>query len=52
MSNSNKCGRRTEIAVPFKVDAEGYLRVPTTPGLGIELNRDNLKRLSKATRIV
>jgi D-galactarolactone cycloisomerase len=32
------------ITEPFKVDAEGYLNVPTTPGLGIELNREALKR--------
>ncbi|NBO91977.1 MAG: mandelate racemase/muconate lactonizing enzyme family protein [Planctomycetia bacterium] len=33
------------VTVPFKVDAEGYLNVPDRPGLGIELNREALKRL-------
>jgi D-galactarolactone cycloisomerase len=33
------------IAEPFRVDAEGYLNVPDRPGLGIELNREALKRL-------
>jgi L-alanine-DL-glutamate epimerase-like enolase superfamily enzyme len=32
------------ITQPFKVDAEGYLPIPTRPGLGIELNREGLKR--------
>jgi D-galactarolactone cycloisomerase len=32
------------ITVPFRPDAEGYLTVPDTPGLGIELNREALKR--------
>jgi L-alanine-DL-glutamate epimerase-like enolase superfamily enzyme len=32
------------IVEPFRVDAEGYLTVPTKPGLGIELNREALKR--------
>jgi L-alanine-DL-glutamate epimerase-like enolase superfamily enzyme len=26
------------------VDAEGYLRIPDRPGLGIELNREALKK--------
>jgi L-alanine-DL-glutamate epimerase-like enolase superfamily enzyme len=29
---------------PLKPDAEGYLHVPTAPGLGIELNPEALKR--------
>lgn len=33
------------ITRPFRPDAEGYLAVPETPGLGVELNRDALKRL-------
>jgi L-alanine-DL-glutamate epimerase-like enolase superfamily enzyme len=33
------------ITEPFKPDAEGYLTVPDRPGLGIELNREALKRL-------
>jgi D-galactarolactone cycloisomerase len=32
------------VAEPFRPDAEGYLPVPTRPGLGIELNREALKR--------
>ncbi len=32
------------VTEPFKVDTEGYLRVPTTPGLGVQLNREALKR--------
>jgi L-alanine-DL-glutamate epimerase-like enolase superfamily enzyme len=33
------------ITTPFRPDAEGYLSVPDRPGLGIELNREALKRL-------
>ena len=32
------------ITEPFKVDAEGYLPIPDRPGLGIELNREALKK--------
>ncbi|MBY0232345.1 MAG: mandelate racemase/muconate lactonizing enzyme family protein [Gemmataceae bacterium] len=32
------------ITQPFKVDAEGYLNVPDRPGLGVELDREALKR--------
>ncbi len=32
------------ITEPFKPDADGYLRIPEKPGLGIELNREALKR--------
>jgi L-alanine-DL-glutamate epimerase-like enolase superfamily enzyme len=32
---------------PFRPDAEGYLPIPTKPGLGIELNRDFLKQYGK-----
>jgi L-alanine-DL-glutamate epimerase-like enolase superfamily enzyme len=32
------------ITEPFRLDAEGYLRVPDKPGLGVELNREALKR--------
>lgn len=32
------------ITEPFKVDAEGFLPIPTKPGLGIELNREALKK--------
>jgi L-alanine-DL-glutamate epimerase-like enolase superfamily enzyme len=29
---------------PFRPDAEGFLHVPDRPGLGIELNREALRR--------
>lgn len=29
---------------PFEIDAEGYLKIPARPGLGIELDRDKLKK--------
>src|SRR5438445_12296684 len=32
------------IIEPFRPDAEGYLHVPTKPGLGIELKREALQR--------
>jgi L-alanine-DL-glutamate epimerase-like enolase superfamily enzyme len=32
------------VTTPFRPDAEGFLTVPDGPGLGIELNRDALKR--------
>jgi L-alanine-DL-glutamate epimerase-like enolase superfamily enzyme len=35
------------ITNPFRPDAEGYLSVPTAPGLGVQINRDALKRFSK-----
>lgn len=31
----------------FVIDAEGYLEIPQRPGLGIELDRDKLKRFVK-----
>ena len=34
------------IAEPFELDAEGMLRIPTTPGLGIQLDSDAVNRLS------
>jgi D-galactarolactone cycloisomerase len=34
------------ITTPFRPDADGYLTVPDRPGLGIELNREALKRYS------
>ena len=33
------------ITEPFRPDAEGYLSIPEKPGLGVELNREALKRL-------
>ncbi|MCI0638525.1 MAG: mandelate racemase/muconate lactonizing enzyme family protein [Gemmataceae bacterium] len=32
------------ITQPFRPDAEGFLHVPMTPGLGIDLNQDAVKR--------
>lgn len=32
------------IVTPFRPDKDGYLQTPTRPGLGIELNREALKR--------
>jgi len=32
---------------PFRLDAEGMLRVPTGPGLGVRLNRDALGRYTR-----
>jgi len=32
------------LITPFKLDREGMLTIPTAPGLGIELNRDALRR--------
>ncbi|MBA4062475.1 MAG: mandelate racemase [Isosphaera sp.] len=32
------------VTVPFRPDADGLLTIPDAPGLGIELNRDALKR--------
>jgi L-alanine-DL-glutamate epimerase-like enolase superfamily enzyme len=37
-----------DIILPaFKLDDEGFLRVPTGPGLGVELNPDAISRLSR-----
>jgi L-alanine-DL-glutamate epimerase-like enolase superfamily enzyme len=33
------------MAYEHNPDAEGYLHIPNKPGLGIELNREALKRL-------
>ena len=35
------------LSPPFRLDDEGLLRVPTGPGLGIELNRDALDRYAR-----
>jgi L-alanine-DL-glutamate epimerase-like enolase superfamily enzyme len=32
------------IEEPFRPDADGYLSIPDKPGLGIELNREALRR--------
>lgn len=36
------------LTVPFVPDADGLLTIPDAPGLGIELNRDALKRYGVA----
>ncbi len=35
------------ITEPFRVDAEGFLHTPTKPGLGVDLNREALRRYGK-----
>ena len=35
------------ITEPFQLDSEGFLPIPTRPGLGIELNREALARFSQ-----
>ncbi len=35
------------ITEPFRLDSEGYLRIPDGPGLGIELDRDALARFAR-----
>jgi L-alanine-DL-glutamate epimerase-like enolase superfamily enzyme len=35
------------VKVPFRPDAEGFLNIPDAPGLGIELNREALKKFGK-----
>jgi L-alanine-DL-glutamate epimerase-like enolase superfamily enzyme len=37
------------ITVPFRPDVDGFLTIPDAPGLGIELNRDALKRFGVST---
>jgi L-alanine-DL-glutamate epimerase-like enolase superfamily enzyme len=32
------------VVEPFRVDTEGYLTIPDRPGLGLEINREALKR--------
>ena len=34
------------VANPMKPDAEGYLRLPEGPGLGVELDRDALREFA------
>ncbi|MGH7170203.1 MAG: mandelate racemase/muconate lactonizing enzyme family protein [Gemmataceae bacterium] len=38
------------ITEPFRPDAEGYLSIPDKPGLGIELNREALKRFGRVSQ--
>jgi len=39
------------VKTPFKIDTEGFLEIPTSPGLGIEIDVERLKQLS-ANRVV
>ncbi len=34
------------ITEPFRMDEQGYLMIPNSPGLGVELNRDAIRRYS------
>jgi L-alanine-DL-glutamate epimerase-like enolase superfamily enzyme len=36
------------ITTPFRLDADGLLPIPTTPGLGIELDPDGIAKFSRA----
>ena len=35
---------------PFQIDEEGYLQIPTSPGLGIEIDEGRLKKLAPCIR--
>lgn len=35
---------------PFRIDAEGFLEIPTKPGLGIEIDREKLKHFDARRR--
>jgi len=37
-------------AVPWKLDADGMLQIPSQPGLGIELNRDAVQHYTEGAR--
>lgn len=34
------------VTTPFRIDSDGCLEIPTSPGLGIEIDLDRLKKLS------
>lgn len=38
------------LATPFALDADGMLPIPTSPGLGIDLDMDSLERFSRPPR--
>ncbi len=40
------------LAEPFKLDSEGYLEIPTKPGLGIELSREKVARYSPSADLL
>ena len=35
------------LSAPFELDAEGYLAIPDKPGLGVELDRDRVARVTR-----
>jgi L-alanine-DL-glutamate epimerase-like enolase superfamily enzyme len=39
------------VSEPYQLDAEGMLRVPTGPGLGVELDPDALGRYADAAKL-
>jgi L-alanine-DL-glutamate epimerase-like enolase superfamily enzyme len=39
------------VASPWKLDSEGMLEIPSAPGLGIELDRDAVKKYTRGTGI-
>lgn len=40
------------VATPWKLDADGMLAIPTTPGLGVELNLDAVAKYSRGEKFV
>jgi D-galactarolactone cycloisomerase len=39
------------VANPWRLDAEGMLEIPSTPGLGIELNREAVEKYTRGARL-
>jgi D-galactarolactone cycloisomerase len=37
------------LKTPFQLDSDGHLPIPTTPGLGIEIDREALRRFDQTT---
>ena len=40
------------VATPWKLDADGMLAIPTTPGLGVELNLDAVAKYSRGEQFI
>jgi L-alanine-DL-glutamate epimerase-like enolase superfamily enzyme len=40
------------VAKPWKLDADGMLEIPTTPGLGIELNLDSVAKYTNGAKLL
>jgi L-alanine-DL-glutamate epimerase-like enolase superfamily enzyme len=38
------------LTIPFTLNEDGMLAIPTAPGLGIELNEDALERMSRLSQ--